>query len=80
MAELLALRLQGRLLLRHAPDEVAAAFVASRFLPDGPWRTAGTLPATRSTEPLVARAPLVVTQGPAAHHSPSSSSARRRTG
>ena len=55
MAELLALCLQGSLLLRHAPDEVAAAFVASRFLPDGPWRTAGTLPVDTVTEPLVAR-------------------------
>ena len=55
MAELLALCLQGSLLLRHAPDDVAAAFVASRFLPDGPWRTAGTLPVDTATEPLVAR-------------------------
>jgi len=55
MAELLALCLQGSLLLRYGPDEVAAAFVASRFLPDGPWRTAGTLPVDTVTEPLVAR-------------------------
>ncbi len=55
LAELLALCLQGSLLLRHAPTDVAAAFVGSRFLPDGPWRTAGTLPAESATEPLVAR-------------------------
>ena len=55
LAELLALCLQGSLLLRHAPGEVASAFVSSRYLPDGPWRTAGTLPAESATEPLVAR-------------------------
>jgi putative acyl-CoA dehydrogenase len=55
LAEMLALCLQGSLLLRFAPDEVASAFVSSRFLPDGPWRTAGTLPAEAHTEPLVAR-------------------------
>ncbi|WP_433278458.1 acyl-CoA dehydrogenase family protein [Pseudonocardia xinjiangensis] len=44
LAELLALCLQGALLLRYAPDEVSSAFVASRFGSDGPWRTAGTLP------------------------------------
>jgi putative acyl-CoA dehydrogenase len=55
MAELLALCLQGSLLLRYGPDEVAAAFLSSRFLPDGPWRTAGTLPVESATEALVAR-------------------------
>ena len=55
MAKLLALCVQGRLLLRYGPDEVAAAFLASRFLPDGPWRTAGTLPVESATEALVAR-------------------------
>ena len=65
MAELLALCLQGCLLLRHAPDEVAAAFVASRFLPDGPWRTAGTLPGRRRDRaPRRPGHPSVVTQGP----------------
>jgi putative acyl-CoA dehydrogenase len=55
VAEMLALCLQGSLLLRFAPDDVASAFVSSRFLPDGPWRTAGTLPAEAHTEALVAR-------------------------
>jgi putative acyl-CoA dehydrogenase len=55
LAEMIALCLQGSLMLRHAPDEVARAFVASRFLPDGPWRTSGTLPAEAQTDVLVAR-------------------------
>ena len=55
MAEMLALCLQGSLLLRYAPDEVASAFVSSRFLPDGPWRTAGTLPAEAHSAALVER-------------------------
>ncbi|WP_300018246.1 acyl-CoA dehydrogenase family protein [Pseudonocardia sp.] len=55
LAEMLALCLQGSLLLRHAPEEVSRAFVASRFLPDGPWRTAGTLPAEAHTEALLQR-------------------------
>jgi len=53
LAEMLALCLQGSLLLRHAPDEVSSAFVSSRFLPDGPWRTAGTLPAEAQMEALL---------------------------
>jgi putative acyl-CoA dehydrogenase len=55
LAELLALCLQGSLLLRYAPSEVASAFVSSRFLPDGPWRTAGTLPAETQTKALLDR-------------------------
>jgi putative acyl-CoA dehydrogenase len=55
LAEMLALCLQGSLLLRHAPDEVSSAFVSSRFLPDGPWRTSGTLPAEAHVEALLAR-------------------------
>jgi putative acyl-CoA dehydrogenase len=55
LAEMLALCLQGSLLLRFAPDDVASAFVSSRFLPDGPWRTAGTLPAEAHTQALVER-------------------------
>jgi hypothetical protein len=43
------------LLLRFAPTDVASAFVSSRFLPDGPWRTPDTLPAATRTEPLVDR-------------------------
>jgi putative acyl-CoA dehydrogenase len=55
IAEMLALCLQGSLLLRHAPTDVSSAFVNSRFLPDGPWRTAGTLPAEAPTASLLAR-------------------------
>ena len=55
LAELIALCLQGSLLLRFAPTDVASAFVSSRFLPDGPWRTPGTLPVAAATEPLVER-------------------------
>ena len=33
----------------------ASAFVTSRFLPDGPWRTAGTLPADAPIDALLAR-------------------------
>jgi putative acyl-CoA dehydrogenase len=55
LAELLALCVQGSLMLRYAPTDVASAFVSSRFLPDGPWRTQGTLPAAAATEPLVER-------------------------
>ena len=55
LAEMLALCLQGSLLLRFAPEEVSSAFVSARFLPDGPWRTAGTLPAESHIEALLAR-------------------------
>ena len=55
LAEMLALCVQGSLLLRFAPDDVASAFVSSRFLPDGPWRTTGTLPAEAPTAALVER-------------------------
>ncbi|WP_250549774.1 acyl-CoA dehydrogenase family protein [Pseudonocardia sp. H11422] len=55
LAEMLALCLQGSLLLRHAPVEVSSAFVSSRFLPDGPWRTAGTLPAEAHSRALLDR-------------------------
>jgi len=55
LAEMLALCLQGSLLLRFAPTEVSTAFVSARFLPDGPWRTAGTLPAEAHTEALLNR-------------------------
>jgi putative acyl-CoA dehydrogenase len=55
LAEMLALCLQGSLLLRHAPEEVSSAFIASRFLPDGPWRTSGTLPAEAHTGALLGR-------------------------
>lgn len=55
LAEMLALCLQGSLLLRHAPSDVSSAFVSSRFLPDGPWRTSGTLPAESHTEAILTR-------------------------
>ena len=55
VVEQLALCLQGSLLLRYAPDDVASGFVSSRFLPDGPWRTAGTLPAEAHTDVLLDR-------------------------
>ncbi|GAA2539386.1 acyl-CoA dehydrogenase family protein [Pseudonocardia hydrocarbonoxydans] len=55
LSEMLALCLQGSLLLRFAPEEVGRAFVASRFLPDGPWRTPGTLPAEAHIDALTAR-------------------------
>jgi putative acyl-CoA dehydrogenase len=55
LAEMLALCLQGSLLLRHAPTDVASAFVMSRFLPDGPWRTSGTLPTEAHVDALLAR-------------------------
>jgi putative acyl-CoA dehydrogenase len=55
LAELLALCLQGSLMLRTAPTEAADAFVSARFAADGPWRTAGTLPPTTATRTLVTR-------------------------
>ena len=55
LAELLALCLQGSLLLRTAPAEVADAFLAGRLQPDGPWRTAGTLPEGVPAKPLLER-------------------------
>jgi len=55
LAEMLALCLGGSLMLRFAPDEVASAFISSRFLPDGPWRTSGTLPAEAHSAALLDR-------------------------
>ncbi|SDG18481.1 acyl-CoA dehydrogenase family protein [Pseudonocardia oroxyli] len=55
LAELLALCLQGSLLLRTAPVEVSDAFLAGRLQPDGPWRTAGTLPDGIPAKPLLER-------------------------
>jgi putative acyl-CoA dehydrogenase len=34
---------------------VGSGFIASRFSPDGPWRTIGTLPAEAHTAALLAR-------------------------
>src|SRR5882757_306179 len=42
LAELAATCLQGSVLIRQAPAEVAEVFLASRFGEDGGWRTAGT--------------------------------------
>ncbi|HTG32204.1 MAG TPA: isovaleryl-CoA dehydrogenase [Thermoanaerobaculia bacterium] len=55
LAELLALCLQGSLLVRHAPEEVSSAFLGARFDADGPWRTAGTLPEGTPTAALLER-------------------------
>ncbi|MCO1660004.1 acyl-CoA dehydrogenase family protein [Pseudonocardia humida] len=55
LAEMVALCLQGSLLLRHAPSEVGSGFIASRFSPEGPWRTIGTLPAEAHTVALLER-------------------------
>jgi putative acyl-CoA dehydrogenase len=55
LAELLALCLQGSLLLRTAPAAVSDAFLAGRLQPDGPWRTAGTLPEGVPAKPLLER-------------------------
>ncbi|WP_165985866.1 acyl-CoA dehydrogenase family protein [Streptomyces sp. YIM 98790] len=55
LAERFALVLQGALLVRHAPAEVADAFCASRL--GGEWGTAfGTLPAGAGTGALLDRA------------------------
>ncbi|WP_245353013.1 acyl-CoA dehydrogenase family protein [Pseudonocardia parietis] len=44
LAELAALALQGSLVVRHAPAEVADVFLATRLDAAGPLRTAGTRP------------------------------------
>jgi putative acyl-CoA dehydrogenase len=55
IVERMALVLQGSLLVRHAPDEVADAFCASRL--DGDWGHAlGTLPPGAATNKIVERA------------------------
>jgi putative acyl-CoA dehydrogenase len=55
LAERLALVLQGALLVRHAPPEVADAFCASRL--GGDWGpTFGTLPHTLDLASVVERA------------------------
>jgi putative acyl-CoA dehydrogenase len=55
IAGLLALCLQGSLLLRHAPTAVADAFCASRLGND--WGTVlGTLPASAQVRAIVERA------------------------
>jgi putative acyl-CoA dehydrogenase len=55
LVESIALAVQAALLVRHAPDEVAQAFCASRL--DGDWgRNFGTLPATTAFDAVLARA------------------------
>ncbi|MGW5359610.1 acyl-CoA dehydrogenase family protein [Actinopolymorpha pittospori] len=54
LAERLTLVLQGALLLRYAPAEVADAFCASRLGPDGS-STLGTLPAGLDAAAILAR-------------------------
>ncbi len=60
LAELIAMCLQGSLLLRHAPSAVSDAFIASRF-DDRSGRTFGVLPRGTDTRTLVDR----VTPSPA---------------
>ncbi|MGH3795453.1 MAG: isovaleryl-CoA dehydrogenase [Pseudonocardiaceae bacterium] len=55
LAELIALCLQGSLLLRHAPSAVAEAFLVSRLGGDATGRTLGMLPAGTDTRALVER-------------------------
>ena len=54
LAELLALALQGSLLVRHAPSEVADAFCASRLAGDSGFAF-GTLPAGTDFETIIER-------------------------
>lgn len=54
LAELLALALQGSLLVRHAPHEVADAFCASRLANDS-GLVFGTLPADTDFERIIER-------------------------
>ncbi len=54
LAERLALALQGSLLVRHAPPEVADAFCASRLGGEG-GRTYGTLPPGTEVEAIIDR-------------------------
>ncbi len=54
IAELLALALQGSLLIRHAPPEVAEAFCASRLAGDS-GLALGTLPAGTDFEAIIER-------------------------
>jgi putative acyl-CoA dehydrogenase len=61
LAELAATCLQGSLLLREAPGQVAEVFLAARFGEAGPWRTAGTHTASESaTAAVLARVTPVV--------------------
>ncbi|MQA15015.1 MAG: DNA alkylation response protein [Pseudonocardiaceae bacterium] len=55
LAELVALCLQGSLLLRHAPNDLADAFLVSRLGADGTGRTLGVLPRGTGTRALVDR-------------------------
>ncbi len=55
LVERLALALQASLLVRHAPDGVADAFVATRLAGDG-GRAFGTLPAGVDGRAIIARA------------------------
>lgn len=55
LAELLALALQGSLLVRHAPPEVARAFCASRLARDGGGLVFGTLPPDTDFDRIIER-------------------------
>jgi putative acyl-CoA dehydrogenase len=57
LVELMALVLQGSLLVRHSPAYVADAFCASRLADDGAWGHAfGTLPPGLDTAAIIGRA------------------------
>ncbi|MBV8933439.1 MAG: hypothetical protein JO285_12915 [Kutzneria sp.] len=61
LVELMALTLQGSLLVRHAPSVVADAFCATRL--GGDWgHTFGTLPASADVTAILDRAALSVTR------------------
>ncbi len=55
LAELIALCMQGSLLMRHSPAVVADAFIGSRLGGDTTGRTLGVLPAGTDTRVLVKR-------------------------
>jgi putative acyl-CoA dehydrogenase len=55
IVELAALCLQGSLLVRHAPPEVADAFCAARFAAQGGGRAYGTLPSGVDATSIVRR-------------------------
>lgn len=55
LVELMALTLQGSLLVRHAPPEVADAFCASRLAAEG-WHVYGALPSATAADALLERA------------------------
>jgi putative acyl-CoA dehydrogenase len=57
LAELVTLCLQASLLVRHAPAEVADAFVSSRLTPSVGGRTVGALPVPAALVPRITPSP-----------------------